>query len=106
VSPKLILAVILVAAQHWAPTPPSSHRTAQVVLDKMAFGTVPTGLRIGDSVVWVNRDMFRHSATAPGHFDVDLGPGARRSMRLTKAGNFPFSCKYHPGMKGLLRVSQ
>lgn len=84
---------------------PVAH-TATVILDKLAFGAVPTNLRVGDSVVWANRDVFRHSSTAKGHFDVDLPPGSERRMLLTRAGVFPFTCKYHPGMKGVLRVSQ
>src|SRR3954453_15423320 len=80
--------------------------TAIVSVDKIAFGPVPTNLRVGDSVIWANRDLFRHSATAKGHFDVDLPPGSRRRMLLTRAGIFPFACKYHPGMKGVLKVSR
>jgi plastocyanin len=56
--------------------------------------------------MWANRDVFRHSATAKGHFDVDLPPGAQRRMLLTRAGVFSFACKYHPGMKGVLKVSR
>ncbi len=81
-------------------------RSAIVTIDKLKFGATPTNLRVGDSVIWANRDVFRHSATATGHFDVDLPPGAQRRMLLTKAGAFPFTCKYHPGMKGVLKVSR
>lgn len=84
---------------------PVAH-TATVNVDKLAFGAVPTNLRVGDSILWVNRDLFRHSATGKGYFDVDLPAGARRRMLLTKAGAFPFTCKYHPGMKGVLKVSR
>ena len=80
--------------------------TAIVVVNKLAFGAIPTNLRVGDSVVWDNRDVFRHSATATGHFDVDLPPGAKRRMVLRKPGLFPVTCKYHPGMKGVLKVSR
>src|SRR3954470_5218130 len=80
--------------------------TVTGVVDKLAFGAIPANLRVGDSVLWVNRDIFRHSATAKGHFDIDLPVGARRRMLLTKAGVFPFTCKYHPGMKGVLKVSR
>ena len=81
-------------------------RTATVIVDKLTFGSVPANLRVGDTILWINRDLFRHSATAPGHFDVDLPAGARRQMVLKKAGLFPFLCKYHPGMKGVLKVGQ
>jgi len=84
---------------------PVAH-AAMVNVDKLAFDAVPTNLRVGDTVIWANRDVFRHSATAKGHFDVDLPPGARRRMFLTKAGAFAFTCKYHPGMKGVLKVSR
>ncbi len=79
-------------------------RTATVIVDKLAFGAVPANLRVGDTIVWINRDLFRHSATSGGHFDIDLPPGAERRMRMTKAGRFAFICKYHPSMKGTLTV--
>ena len=84
---------------------PAAH-TATIVLDKLAFGAVPSNLRVGDTVVWANRDLFRHSATATGHFDVDLPPGSNRRMVLRRTGVFPFTCKFHPGMKGVLRVGR
>ena len=82
-----------------------TQRSATVAVDKLAFGAIPANMRVGDSIVWANRDIFRHSATAAGHFDVDLPPGTRRRMVLRRAGAFTFMCKYHPGMKGMLKVS-
>lgn len=81
-------------------------RTVTVIVDKLVFGAVPSNLRVGDTIEWTNRDIFRHSATAIGHFDIDLQPGARARMILRRAGTFPFTCKYHPGMKGVLKVSR
>ncbi|HSQ95424.1 MAG TPA: hypothetical protein VLM18_04895 [Croceibacterium sp.] len=80
------------------------HRTVSVVIDNLSFGPIPSNLRVGDTIVWENRDIFRHSATAPGHFNVDLAPGEKGRMTLGKAGVFAFACKYHPGMKGVLKV--
>ena len=79
--------------------------TYTVVLDKMKFGALPAGLHKGDTIVWLNRDILRHSATAANHaFDVDLQPGAAKKMVLTKTGTFPFVCRYHPGMRGTLVI--
>ena len=76
-----------------------------VVIDKMKFGPLAADLRKGDAIVWVNRDMFRHSATAANHsFDVDLPPGAKVSMVLKSTGSTAFICRYHPGMRGVLEV--
>ena len=79
--------------------------TYTIVIDKMKFGPVPAELHKGDTIVWVNRDFLRHSATAANHgFDVDLPAGAAKKMVLTKTGTFPFVCRYHPGMRGVLQI--
>ena len=87
-----------------APAAAAAH-SYTVVIDKMKFGPLPTELKKGDTIVWVNRDFLRHSATAADHrFDVDLMPGKAQRMVLTRAGTIPFTCRYHPGMKGVLQV--
>ncbi|MDB5464749.1 MAG: plastocyanin [Phenylobacterium sp.] len=78
-----------------------------VTLQQLKFGPVPAGLRVGDSIEWVNKDIFLHSATARDKsFDVELKPGARVRTVLTKAGAIPFSCRYHPNMTGTLVVAK
>ena len=73
----------------------------------MKFGAVPTGLRVGDTIIWVNRDLFRHTATAADHsFNIDLAAGKSGKISVKKAGPVTFSCKYHPGMKGQLVVAK
>jgi plastocyanin len=82
-------------------------RTYTVVIDGMTFGPVPPVLRIGDKIIWVNRDIFEHTATASdGSFDVDLKPGARASTVVKSAGSIAFICRYHPGMRGVLKVTR
>lgn len=78
-----------------------------VVIDKMKFGPLPASLKVGDTIRWVNKDLFRHTATAKdGSFNVDLAAGAQGTMRLTKAGTIAFFCRYHPGMTGQLTVAK
>jgi plastocyanin len=89
------------------PPAAAAPRTHVVVIDKMKFGPVPTDLKAGDTIVWENRDMFRHTATArDGSFNVDLPAGAKGKTVLRKAGNLDFTCKYHPGMRGVLKVAK
>jgi len=79
--------------------------TYTIVIDKMKFGPVPAKLHKGDAIIWVNRDFLRHSATAADHsFDADLKPGAKARVVLNKSGPIAFVCRYHPGMRGVLRV--
>jgi plastocyanin len=76
-----------------------------VVMDKLKFGPLPAQLHKGDTIVWVNKDLFRHTATAADHsFDVDLMPGKAGKIVLTKEGAIPFICRYHPNMRGVLQV--
>jgi plastocyanin len=90
------------------PSPPAAAapRTHIVVMDKMKFGAMPSGLRVGDTIVWVNRDMVRHTATAKtGAFDVDLKAGAKAKTVIRSPGAIPIVCKFHPGMRTTLRVA-
>ncbi len=74
-------------------------RVHVLVMDKMVFGSMPAGVRAGDIMEGVNRDVLEHSASArDGSFDVDIKPGAR--MRTTaKGGTLAFFCKFHPTMQ-------
>ena len=95
------LAVLLLATPPAAAAP----RTHVVVIDAMKFGAVPQDVRAGDRITWVNKDMFRHTATArDGSFNVDLQPGQRKSAIVRKAGAIAVICRYHPGMRTTLRV--
>ena len=74
-----------------------------LVIDRMKFGPLPANLRAGDSILWVNKDLFRHSATArDGSFNLDLPPKASGRTVVKRRGAIPFFCKYHPGMKGVI----
>lgn len=80
-------------------------RTHTIVIDKLRFGPVPAQLHKGDAIIWDNRDILRHSATAADHsFDADLMPHAKAKTVIRKFGAIAFVCKYHPGMRGVLNV--
>lgn len=82
-------------------------RAHTVVIDEMKFGPLPAGIRSGDTIIWVNRDMFKHTATARDKsFNLDLPPGTSRKTIIKRAGTIPFYCIYHPGMNGALKVAQ
>lgn len=101
----LCVAAALFAAA--APAAPPSNRSHVVVMDNLKFGPAPADLRVGDTIIWRNRDMFRHTATARnGSFDIDLPPGKTGSTTLTRRGRIAYYCKYHPGMTGTLNVQK
>jgi plastocyanin len=79
---------------------PAAAASPVVVIDHMKYGAVPM-LRRGDTIVFFNKDMFRHTVTAADNrFSLDLPPGARARLHVASAGTIAFYCKYHPGMRG------
>jgi len=81
--------------------------TYTVTLKDMKFGPLPATLRAGDTIEWVNSDIFLHSASARDKaFDVELKPGAHLWTTFHRAGAYPFACRYHPGMTGTLVVAK
>lgn len=98
---KLLMAAGALAAAPALPALPAvaAARTHTIIVDKMKFGPAPEGVRVGDTVAWVNRDLFRHSATARNHaFDVDLPPGATGRAVMRTAGSLPYACRFHAAM--------
>jgi plastocyanin len=103
VFPAAAVAALALAPPASAAPRVNTPRTYTIELKAMKFAPPPAGLRVGDRVIWVNHDIFRHSATSTDHsFDIDLQPGGQGGVIIRKAGPIPFTCRYHPGMKGVL----
>jgi plastocyanin len=81
-------------------------RTHVIEIVDMAFGPAPAGIHVGDTVVWRNKDMFRHTATArDGAFDVDLPAGGEGRAVVKMAGSITYICRFHPGMQAMIAVA-
>jgi plastocyanin len=97
-----VLGVALVAAPATAAAQARMH---EVVIQGLLYVPETLAVRPGDVVVWINKDPFPHTVTAPGAFDS--GPiAAGKSWRFTarRAGAHPYLCTLHSTMKGTLRV--
>jgi plastocyanin len=82
-------------------------RVHTIVMQNMRFGPVPANIRAGDTIVWINRDIVPHTATARDRsFEVDLPPRRSARMVVRRAGSFAFYCRYHPAMRGNLVAAQ
>jgi plastocyanin len=77
-----------------------------VTIENVQFSPATLRVHRGDTIVWVNKDLFPHTVTADGKaFDShDIAPDASWSYRVTKPGDFNYTCIYHPTMKGQLSV--
>jgi len=103
VTRALTASLVALIATGGAPTDPSVH---SIVVNHLAYGEAPEGLRVGDVIEWNNADIFRHTATATdGSFDIDLPPGAKGGTMLKREGDIHYFCRFHPGMKGALNIA-
>ena len=81
---------------------PAAAATHVVVIDQMKYAPVPP-LKVGDTVLFVNKDIFRHTVTASNSsFNLDLPAGTQGSLHINSRGHASFYCKYHPGMRGTM----
>ncbi|MDB5922335.1 MAG: hypothetical protein JWN13_1271 [Betaproteobacteria bacterium] len=79
-----------------------------VVIDGVIFTPATLTVKTGDTVTWVNKDPFPHTATAQDNsFDSrEIATNKRWKYTARNAGSFPYMCTLHPTMKGTLIVSR
>jgi plastocyanin len=76
-----------------------------VTIDGASFSPADLTVKAGDTVVWVNKDLLAHTATAKdGSFNSTVIPPGKSWRFVAKAkGDFPYTCSFHP-MNGRLIV--
>jgi len=90
------------------PFRPPSPELKPVSISRFEFDPVELTVSLGDSVVWVNADPLRHTATADSGAwtSPELSQGQRFVLVAAKAGRFPYHCAAHPVMRGLIVVEE
>jgi plastocyanin len=82
----------------------------QVVIDSMAFHPKVVHVRPGDTITWLNKDLFVHNVTAAAANSTahassgDLAPGKSWRYAVPAAGSFDYVCTLHPVMTGHVEV--
>lgn len=85
---------------------PAHAATIQIVMQDLVFAPIDVSAKVGDTIEWVNKDVFAHTATARnGDFDVTLPPKKTVTSVLSKAGSVEYYCRFHPNMKGVLNIA-
>lgn len=79
-------------------------QTLRIMIDKMAFSPLEIEAKAGDTIEWINNDVFAHTATVKGGFEVMLPPRKSGSVVVEKAGTVDYYCRFHPNMKGRIKV--
>jgi plastocyanin len=80
--------------------------TIQISMENMAIAPAETSAKVGDTIEWINKDIFVHTATARnGDWDVTMPPKKTVTLVLKKAGAIDYYCRFHPNMKATLIVA-
>lgn len=76
----------------------------EVGIAALKFSPDSVKARVGDTVVWENRDLVPHTVSGPFESGA-IGVGGDFEVVLTEPGRISYSCAYHPGMRGTLTVA-
>ena len=81
-----------------------SAKTHAVIIKKFKFIPEVLEVKPGDKIIWVNKDIVPHTATAlDKSWDTGrIASSARKEMIVTKAQSLSYYCVYHPIMKAEL----
>ena len=85
----------------------SAHaETIQISMENLVISPTTASAKVGDTVEWVNKDIFAHTATARnGDWDVTMPPKKTVTFVLKKAGTVEYYCRFHPNMKATLTIA-
>ena len=91
-----------VGAQAAETRKPATHT---IVIEGLKYVPETLTVKRGDTVVWVNKDPFPHTATAKGGFDShEIAAGKSWKLTPSKAGDYAYICTLHPNMAASLKV--
>ena len=78
--------------------------TVKVVIDRLVYTPAEIEVKAGQTIEWVNKDPFAHTATVKGGWEVMI-PAGKTATRVAAAGDsVDYYCRFHPNMKGRITV--
>lgn len=95
----VLLALCLVTSASAGPG-----KTYTVTIENMQFNPQELTVHRGDRIVWVNKDLFPHTATAKAFNSGSIAANASWSYVAVKKGDYAYGCTFHPTMKARLTV--
>ena len=79
--------------------------TIQISMENLVITPAEATAKVGDTIEWINKDNFAHTATARnGDWDVTMPTNKTVTLVLKKAGTVDYYCRFHPNMKATLTV--
>jgi plastocyanin len=101
-----VLAAGLATAPLFAGRDSVAAKTHTVTIEGATFSPATLTVAAGDSVQWINKDPYPHTATSTAKaFDSGtILAGKSWKTTFAKPGDFDYICTLHQTMKGLVRV--
>ena len=85
---------------------PAHAATIQIVMENLVISPAEVSAKVGDTIEWINKDIFAHTATARnGDFEIMMPPKKTVTSVLMKAGTIEYYCRFHPNMKATLTIA-
>jgi plastocyanin len=80
----------------------------KVTIKNLKYDPATIKIKRGEMVLWMNSDDNDHTVTSDAKEDFNsdnMSNGDKFRHTFEEAGKFPYHCKYHPRMKGLVIVT-
>jgi plastocyanin len=79
--------------------------THHVLIEGMKFVPQEIEVQKGDTIIWDNKDIVPHTATAKKVFDSgSLAPGKSFRYMVQAKADVSYVCLFHPTMTGKIKV--
>jgi plastocyanin len=105
--PAAMLACLIPCAATFSAASAERKQVAHtVIIEDMQFSPAKLTVRLGERIVWVNRDLFPHTVTSTTEaFDSgSIAANGSWSFTPRKAGEYPYTCTFHPTMTATITV--
>ncbi len=81
--------------------------TFTVTIEGMKFVPSELTVKVGDIVIWLNKDIVSHTVTEQKkEFNSrEIKSSSTWKFLVKKKGHFSYYCSFHPGMKASLVVN-
>jgi plastocyanin len=101
-----VVALVITLAPAVGASGAAQAKTIDVVIEHFAFAPASIEVEAGDTVVFTNRDITPHTATATdGSWTTnDIASGKSAAVVVPAKGDGAYFCKYHSVMKGRLII--
>lgn len=90
------------------PNPVPNPAIVNVNIQDFAFSPPTLNVKVGDTVIWTNKDVMSHTITSDSGTTLNsslLSQNQTYSMTFTQAGTFDYHCSLHAFMKGKVVVT-